>query len=332
MGLNSREDKQTLPSDTPSLSVLIPTYNRAEILRQTLRALTQVDRTDINYEIVVIDNNSSDATAEVVKQFQTDLYLCLLTEARPGKNCALNKALRECTLKDIVVFTDDDVTPAPDWFQKIISAVRRWPRIAVFGGKVEVSWPNEEVPEWASIDWVAAFGFSQHAYADQEVYYRPPACPFGPNFWVRKSVFETIPFFDETIGPRPESRIMGSETSMLMQLQRQGFQMLYCPDAKVCHRIAPKNCNLGRLRRRGFTFGRSEIKLFGLHRSQLYRRSRVLWAVVLALDSCYTGLRYAYGLLIRDPKRNCVTTVGAMIRFGQLAETVNQFLYQPKRI
>jgi len=311
--------------------VLIPTYNRAEVLRETLNALTRVDRANINYEIVVIDNNSSDATAEVVKQFQTDLSLSLLTEARPGKNCALNKALRECSLKDIVVFTDDDVTPAPDWFQQIISCAWRWPKIAVFGGEVEVSWPNDQVPEWATIDWVAAFGFSKHSYADTEVYYNPPACPFGPNFWVRKSVFEKVPFFDETIGPSSVKRIMGSETSLLMQLQRLGFEMLYCPDAKVRHRIAAKECHLGRLRRRGFTFGRGQIRLWGLHRPAIYRRSKVLWCLVLALDYCYAGLRFVYGLLIRDPKRNCVTTVEAMIRFGQLAETVNQFLYQPKR-
>jgi len=123
---------------TPGITVLIPTFNRAKVLSETLEALIRVDRTGIDCSIVVIDNNSSDNTAEVVKEYGTQLPLSYLRETRPGKNCALNKALRECVLKDIVVFTDDDVAPVRNWFQEIVASVRKWPEIAVFGGKVEL--------------------------------------------------------------------------------------------------------------------------------------------------------------------------------------------------
>jgi glycosyltransferase involved in cell wall biosynthesis len=128
----------------PSLTVLIPTYNRAEALSQTLDALVNVDRNQIDCAIVVIDNNSTDNTAEVVKEHETQLPLSYLNEPRPGKSCALNKALRECVLKEIVVFTDDDVTPAWNWFQEIVYSARKWPRIAIFGGKIELTWPDKK--------------------------------------------------------------------------------------------------------------------------------------------------------------------------------------------
>src|SRR5207245_3428284 len=157
-----------MADDVPGITVLIATYNRAAVLRGTLEALTYVQRTGIDCSIVIIDNNSTDNTTEVVKDYGEQLPLSLLKEPRQGKNCALNKALRECALKDIVVFTDDDVTPARNWFSEIVSSVRKWPRIAVFGGKIEVVWPNNKQPEWAMRDWMMGFGFSRHHYADAQ--------------------------------------------------------------------------------------------------------------------------------------------------------------------
>jgi glycosyltransferase involved in cell wall biosynthesis len=318
----------------PSLSVLIPTYNRAEVLKQTLDALVEVDRSEIHCEIVVIDNNSTDKTADVVNGFRSRLPLSLLTETRQGKNCALNKALRECDLKDIVVFTDDDVTPARNWLQEIISSVRKWPRISVFGGKVELMWPHNKKPEWAIRDWMMGFAFTRHHYAEAEAFYKPPACPFGPNFWVRKVAFQTVPFFDETIGPRPRNRIMGSETSFLLNLQGRGFPILYYPGALVYHRISQKACTVPWLRRRAYTYGRGRVRLHGWHRRNIYLKNKILWCIVLVAEEVYNVGLFLSGFVLRDSKRNCERTVSAMIMFGQLHETANQAskAFWPKRL
>jgi glycosyltransferase involved in cell wall biosynthesis len=316
--------KTTTPET--GLTVLIPTYNRADMLRQTLNSLAEVDRSGIDCEIVVIDNNSTDKTADVVKDFRGKLPVVLLTETRQGKNCALNKALRECTLRDIVVFADDDVSPAKDWFQEIVRSAERWPAVAVFGGKIDVLWPDKHEPQWAMANWIKAFGFSWHHYADGEALYKPPAAPFGPNFWVRKLVFETVPFFDETIGPNSKNRIMGSETSFLMELQRHAFKMLYYPYARVQHRIIPKDCTVSALRRRAYTFGRGQVRLHGWHRRDLYFQSKLLWFLTCAADYIYTCLRFLHGSLLSDPRRSCEITVSSVVRFGNLRETRNQVL------
>ena len=107
-----------MAENTLGITVLIPTYNRARVLGETLEALTRVDRNGIDCSIVVIDNNSTDNTHEIAAEYAAKLPLSYLKETRPGKNCALNKALRECELKDIVVFTDDDVTPTQNWLQE----------------------------------------------------------------------------------------------------------------------------------------------------------------------------------------------------------------------
>lgn len=315
-----------MADNSPGITVLIATCNRAAVLSETLQAFTRVDRTGIDCSIVIIDNNSSDNTAEVVKEYGAQLPISYLREARPGKNCALNKALRECSLKNIVVFTDDDVTPARNWFQEIVSSVGKWPGIAVFGGKVELMWPDNKQPEWAARDWLVGFAFPRHHYAEGEAFYKPPDYPLGPNFWVRKVVFEKVPSFDETIGPKPRNRIVGSEASFLINLQEHGFQILYYPQAVVYHRSLPEAFTLPWLRHRAYTWGRGRIRLYGWHRLDLYRKNKVLWCMVLVAEEFYNVLRLFAGIVLRDQTRNCERTVSAMIVFGELHETANQVL------
>ncbi len=312
-----------MADDRPGITVLIATCNRAAVLSETLQALTRVERTGIDCSIIIIDNNSSDNTAQVVKEYGTRLPLSYLREPRPGKSCALNKALRECALNEIVVFTDDDVTPARNWLQEIFCSVKKWPGIGAFGGKVEVAWPDNKQPEWAIRDWMMGFGFSRHDYADGEVFYAPADYPVGPNFWVRKHVLQRVPVFDETLGPRPR-RIMGEETCFLANLQSHGFQILYYPGAEVCHRILREGCTLPWLRWRAYTYGRGRIRAYGWHRSKLYVKSRLLWCMVLVAEVFYNAVRFLTGFVLRDPKRNCDRTVSAMVIFGQLHETANK--------
>ena len=137
---------------TTGVTILIATYNRADTLRETFGALAVLDYASVDCEIVVIDNNSRDHTKAVVESFQDQLPISYLRELRPGKNAALNKALREWALKEIVVFTDDDVTPERDWLQQIVCGTRRRRDVAVFGGKVEVQWPSGERQVLTDVD------------------------------------------------------------------------------------------------------------------------------------------------------------------------------------
>jgi len=322
-----------MAENTLGITVLIATFNRAAVLSGTLQALTRVERTGIDCSIVIIDNNSSDNTAEVVKEFETRLPISYLREPSPGKSCALNKALRECTLKEIVVFTDDDVTPAQNWFQEIFASVKKWPGIAAFGGKIELMWPDNKQPDWAVRDWLVGFAFPRHHYSEAEAFYEPRNTPLGPNFWVRKIVFQKVPFFDETIGARATNEIVGEEATFLINLQEHGFQILYYPQAVVYHRNLPEAFTLQWLKHRAYTWGRGRVRLYGWHRLDLYHKNKVLWYMVLVAEEFYNVLRLFAGIILRDPTRNCERAVSAMITFGELHETANQVFkhFKPKR-
>lgn len=262
------------------ISVLIATYNRAEILRQTLESMAGLERDGLSVEFVVVDNNSSDDTKEVIESFIDRLPIRYLFEPRPGKNCALNKALNEVPLGKLVAFTDDDVESKKDWLKTIITVTNRWPDYSVFGGKIYAIWPNGKPPIWAQSRSIQALGFAIHDYEDSECPYKSGQYPFGPNFWVRREVFEAGHAYDESVGPRPQNRIMGSETSFLKRLTDQGYGIVYSPDAIMGHHIQPSQMSRSNILKRAYRWGRAIARMQPLCRLALLDKHPVLWRLV----------------------------------------------------
>src|SRR5215471_339532 len=125
-------------------SVIIATYNRARLLRQTLDSLrAQVLAAHLDWEIVVVDNNSNDETRRVVESFarQDGVQIRYLFERRQGKSFALNTAL-PISRGEILAFTDDDITPRQDWLQTTLGAIRSG-ELDGIGGKVLPRWGVE---------------------------------------------------------------------------------------------------------------------------------------------------------------------------------------------
>ncbi|MBC8481198.1 MAG: glycosyltransferase family 2 protein, partial [Planctomycetes bacterium] len=215
------------------IMIILATYNRAPILKRTLDAFCTLECDNLNVEFVVIDNNSTDNTKQLIESFASKLPITYLFEPRPGKNCALNKALTQLELAPIIVFTDDDVIPDKNWLAVIASACSQWPQYSIFGGRIYAIWPGGIVPNWAADKQILELGFACHDHGDSAKEYKAGSFPFGPNFWVRKKVFANGILFDETIGPMPKGRTMGSETSLLKKISEDGLKMLYYPDARV---------------------------------------------------------------------------------------------------
>lgn len=284
----------------PDIQILLATYNRASDLRRTLEAFTQLNVAGITLQIVIVDNNSKDDTRSVVEAFTARLPIRYLHEPRPGKNCALNRALAEIPPGKLVVFTDDDVDPEPDWLNQVIAAADRWPDYHVFGGRIELRWPNDSIPLWARDPYIQEFVFSHHALEQPEGPYPPRLFPFGPNFWVRGDLFAGGRRFNEAVGPRPSNRIMGSETSILKEFADEGHTPIYVPAALVHHRIQPEHVSLDEVRRRAYRLGRQGPHVEGLCRRPLLERSPLVWRS-LRIASLARGL-LSYGISRLDPR------------------------------
>ena len=123
------------------VSVVIGTYNRAHLLEGTLEALaSQEVPGSLEWEIVVVDNNSRDATAQVTTAFSktTATRVRYVFEPQQGLSHARNRGIREAR-GAIIAFTDDDVLPASDWIAEIAAAIDRWKADGV-GGRILPRW------------------------------------------------------------------------------------------------------------------------------------------------------------------------------------------------
>jgi glycosyltransferase involved in cell wall biosynthesis len=260
------------------ISVLISTFNRANILNDTLTSFAEVIN-DLDVEWVIVDNNSDDATMQVITKFENQLNIKYIFQEKPGKNAALNKAIDGGLTSDIIVFTDDDITPNQNWLYEIDKACSYFSQYSVFGGKILLKWPLKGPAPWATTDFIKMFAFGYHDLGNSICEYDNQMLPFGGNFWIKNEILKMGFRFNENVGPKPKNRIMGSESSFLNSLRENGYQILYYPNAEVTHRIQDAECQISSLYKRSFRLGRGEIYVSGIPRKKLYNRSKFGWRV-----------------------------------------------------
>lgn len=266
-----------------NLSVLLATFNRAEMLQETLQHFRRLDFSGLNVQFVVIDNNSSDDTRRVVKSWQKCLPLLYCFVPRPGKSNALNYALESLSLHEIIVFTDDDISPRPDWLQVITHMAATHRDYDVFGGSIYPIWPEGPIPKWTRSSFIRKNGFSQHQMcpAENVVIYPPGALPCGANFWIRNSILQKKYRFNPNFGPQPVRKTLGGESSFLLTLHDDGFKMLHVPAAEVGHRIKSSEMSLHYVVRRMHIRARSNPRLGGLQNMALFVKSPMLWRLYI---------------------------------------------------
>jgi glycosyltransferase involved in cell wall biosynthesis len=225
-----------------------------------LSALCGLARDGIDWELVVVDNAGDEATRQLCAGFTGRLPLRYLLCTVPGKNAALNRGLRGA-IGDLLIFTDDDILPDPFWLQEMCEGASRWPEHMVFGGRVLPAWPG--APPAFELD--PAFGRWTYGTCDPRLPEGPCQAflPLGANLALRCSVFQDGITFDEGIGPKGQDYAMGSETDLVLRLQRRGQYPVFLPRSLVRHIIRPEQLEPAWLIGRAFRHGRGETRLRG---------------------------------------------------------------------
>lgn len=238
--------------------MLIPTYNRCLVLEKTLIAFSKLDINNIELEIIVVDNNSNDSTRDIIAHYGISFPIKYLFENKQGKNYALNSALKRAT-GDLIVFADDDITPQADWLQCIIESSHRWPRIRLFGGKVEPAFPKAVSKRIFSANF-SAYVFGRYApYTSEQI--SEGTTPVGANCWFRKTIFDEGIIYNTNIGPSGRGRISGSEMELFHRLVASGEKIVYVPSAVVSHRIQDYQLGLPYLLKRAYASGRGWVRI-----------------------------------------------------------------------
>lgn len=246
-----------IPARRVDISVLLATRDRARILEHTLQSFRDQQLQGRSWEVVVIDNGSSDDTPAVLQRAAAELPLVAQSEPLQGKNRALNKGL-ELVRGALVVFTDDDVVADSRWILELHAAAKRWPDAAIFGGTIKPIYPPG-TPSWLREHDFARQAFGQFTPGLPEGVLPDHLLPYGGNFAVRQSAIAGQRF-GENLGPQAGDYVMGGEHDFIMRLRRRGAVAVFAPSAVVGHLVQPHQTDLAWLYGRSFRLGRGDAR------------------------------------------------------------------------
>jgi hypothetical protein len=250
------------------VSTVICTWNRAALLDQTLTGLAHLRMpAGIEWEVVVVNNNCTDATDAVIDRHSGRLPLRRLFEARPGKSYAANLAVAQ-TCSDLVLWTDDDVLVDPDWLWEYVAAARSWPNAMFLGGTIEPLFAVPP-PRWIgrNMDLLTApYAVQENGGAVRPL--RDREIPFGANLGLRRQVLRGE-VFNPRLGPCGKSEVRGEESELIHRLKAQGHQGVWVGPARVKHCIPPERLTREYLWNYYVGLGRTEARLQGICRDGL---------------------------------------------------------------
>jgi glucosyl-dolichyl phosphate glucuronosyltransferase len=218
------------------ICVVLCTYNRCESLASALESVAASRlHASISWEVLVVDNNSSDKTREVAQDYisQYPGRFRYLFEPSQGKSNALNSAIQKSDAP-ILAFMDDDVEVEPDWLQHLTCALAD-PSFGGSGGRI-IPQQGFELPAW--LDDSSPYALAPIAMFDlglDPCELKEP--PFGTNMAFRREVFSRHGAFRRDLGPRPGSEIRSEDTEFGMRLLRSGERLWYEPAAVVHHAV-----------------------------------------------------------------------------------------------
>lgn len=212
----------------------VPTYNRAKVLKKTIHSLLNIKNKE-NIEIVIIDNNSKDDT-EAICLAMLSGYGKYYKELKQGVSHARNRIFQEAK-GDLILFTDDDGSPDPNWVIEMIKVADAHPDVGVFMGRTENEW-EVPYPKWFKDDPNHKIVFNYRHDLGSEVCEIPPGhYPAGPNMAVRRWVYEKIGGFNPEFGIIGGKKIGGEEIDFAWRARRSGIKGMYVPKALVYHRV-----------------------------------------------------------------------------------------------
>ena len=223
------------------ITVAICTFNRAESLRRTLDSLVAMRVPgDVPWEMVVVNNNSTDHTDDVISEYVGRLPVRREFEPRTGKSNALNRAI-DAARGDYILWTDDDVLVDPGWLTAYVEAFRRWPEAAVFGGRITPRYDPPPAKWLIQSETVLVGPYAIRDFGDQA----QPLCakdedrfPFGAN-WAMRAIEQRAFRYDPNLGPVPNRIRNQEESDLIYRVLKSGATGYWIPEARVEHCIGP---------------------------------------------------------------------------------------------
>ncbi len=221
-------------------TVAIPTYNGASRLPEILEGLqNQQDTENISWEIIVVDNNSTDNTANLIKKYQQNWQypfpLKYSFESRQGAAYARERGVTEAQ-GEFIGFLDDDNYPVSNWVAKAYEFAQKYPQAGAIASQIHANWEIEP-PE--NFQRIAPF-LAITERGNKPLLYQPKSklLPPSAGIVIRKQAWlETIPEKLVLTGRANGNMLTGEDTEMLSYIQQSNWEIWYNPEMEIYHQI-----------------------------------------------------------------------------------------------
>jgi glucosyl-dolichyl phosphate glucuronosyltransferase len=299
------------------ISAIICTFNRSESLAKTLNSLAaSVVPETCEWEVLVVDNNSSDSTREVAESFchKYPSHFRYIFEARQGKSCSLNTGIREAR-GDVLAFTDDDVTVDPAWLYNLTMHLGN----GDWAGAAGRILPEERIamPRWVPRN--QEYALAPLVIFDPRLEAGPlQMTPFGANMAFQKRMFAQYGGFRTDLGPGlARSDPQKSEDSEFgHRLLKAGERLRYEPLAVIYHSVPPSRVSKRYFLNWWFDKSRADIRAFGVPPETKWFVAGV--PLYLLRRITIWTLRW---ILALEPSRRFSCKVKVWSRAGEIVET-----------
>jgi glycosyltransferase involved in cell wall biosynthesis len=216
--------------DEPYVSIIIPVWNGRQRIGATLQAIADQTEPRDSFEVIVIDNGSTDGTAEVVRRFP---FVRLLSEPLPGSYRARNLGLAEAR-GAYVLFTDGDCVPDRDWVAQAIAASKRLPDADLYAGHVALFREEKAGPFSARYEELTAFNQKGNVQSGHCV---------TANWLCRRELLRSVGGFNQDL-------LSGGDIDCSRRIVAAGHRLAYVPEMIVKHPTRANLMELIRKRRR----------------------------------------------------------------------------------
>ena len=216
-----------------SITVVISTYNRRSLLAAALESILRQAGPEASYEVIVVDNNSTDDTRHVVQGYIEQNYsnLRYILEPRQGVSYARNTGIAH-SRAPIVAFIDDDVRASNEWIVALKRAFEANPSIDCVGGKVLPHWTTK-APEWLNRNHWMPLGLLDYGDSPIEIGSNNPLCLLSANLACRQSLFQGVGAFSTTLQRVKDGIGSIEDAELLERCWRAGRRCLYVPEMVV---------------------------------------------------------------------------------------------------
>lgn len=274
-----------IPSDPGLLlSIVVCTFNRSKLLIKCLNSLVNQSASTDSFEVIVIDNNSTDETSTIssgyVSRHKNFKYF---KEDMLGLSHARNRGWQEAK-GAYVAYIDDDAVAFPDWVDNSIDFIWNNQSTVAFGGPYEAI-TDTPLPSWFPPEY-GHFNLGDSIISlDAQTQF---LC--GTNMVFRRELLQEIGGFSSGLGMSGGKLSYGEETRLQIELKRQGHTIYYVPSIRVKHLLASEKMRLRWLMKSVYSVGKCSPETFGVERS--------IFSCLCGL--CYGGF-YALRFLIEKP-------------------------------